>query len=57
MLAGGESEVREAYEMGITAVFSVQHDPMPFEQAKKFTYDNIRRTAENIIRVFFHSGI
>lgn len=54
VLAGGEAEVREAYEKGITAVFSVQHEPMPLEEAKKLTYDNIRRTAENIIRVFLH---
>lgn len=52
VLAGGESEVREAYDKGITAVFSVQHEPVPFDQAKKFTYDNIRRTAENIMRIF-----
>ena len=54
VLAGGEAEVREAYEKGITAVFSVQHEPMPLEEAKKLTYDNIRRTAENVIRVFLH---
>lgn len=52
VLAGGEEEVREAYRKGITAVFSIQHEPKPFSEAKAHTAEYIRRTAENVMRIF-----
>ena len=38
---------------GITAVFSIQHEPVAFSEAKEHSYEYLRRTAENVIRLFF----
>ena len=53
VLAGGDAEVSNAYSKGITAVFSIQHEPVAFSEAKEHSYEYLRRTAENVIRLFF----
>ncbi len=52
VLAGGDAEVSEAYGKGITAVFSIQHEPVAFSEAKDHSYEYLRRTAENVMRLF-----
>lgn len=37
------------YDLGISAVFSINHAPEPFETAKLKSRDNLRRTARNIL--------
>ena len=56
LLAGGDAEVSDAYRKGITAVFSIQHEPAAFSEAKGHSYEYLRRTAENVTRLFLSAA-
>lgn len=52
VLAGDLSEdVPEAYDCGITALFSINRGAIPFEIAKKLSKQNLSYVAENIFRM------
>ncbi|WP_166626423.1 glycerate kinase [Jeotgalicoccus sp. S0W5] len=54
-LAGSLSkDADQLNERGLNAVFSIQAEPMPLDQAmeKEVTIENIRRTTEQVIRLF-----
>jgi glycerate 2-kinase len=45
------SDIEAAYEMGITAIFSINPEPVPFEIAKSKSKENLALTMDNIIRM------
>ncbi|MGI5959618.1 MAG: glycerate kinase [Massiliimalia sp.] len=52
VIAGGiEDPVTNAYSEGVTAAFSINRLPLPFETAKAFSYKNVAVTTENIMRI------
>lgn len=53
VLCGCDTEVREAYDRGVCAVFPIQRAVLPQKQAFDATAENLRRTAENVARLFF----
>ena len=51
VLAGDLTEdVPEAYDCGITALFSINRGAVPFEIARKHSRENLAYVAENIFR-------
>lgn len=51
-VAGALGEDMEyAYQSGITAAFSINREPLPFEEAAGKTRENLSRTTENILRL------
>lgn len=53
VLCGCDTEVRKAYDKGICAIFPIQRAVVPMQTAFENTADNLRRTAENVTRLFF----
>jgi len=51
ILCGSADEVPEAYDMGVTAVFSIQTGARPLEKALPRNGLDMRITAENIARL------
>ena len=51
ILCGKAEEVPEAYDMGVTAVFSIHTASRPFEEAMARNAQDMRITAENIARL------
>ncbi len=41
----------EIYSMGVTSVFSINTSPLPFEQAKPLSAQNLSKTAKNIAKI------
>ena len=39
----------EIYDLGVCAVFTTNHAPVPFEVAKLHSHENLRRTARNLM--------
>ena len=47
-----EDEIYEqAYALGLSAVFSINRRPEPFEQSRLHSHDNYRRTLTNLLRL------
>jgi glycerate kinase len=46
----------EAYELGVSSIFSINRSPMEFEQSKSFSDINLRKTMDSIIR-FYKSAV
>jgi glycerate 2-kinase len=42
--------IEAAYDMGITAIFSINPEPVPFEIAKLKSEENLSLTMDNILR-------
>ena len=53
VLCGCDTEVRKAYDKGICAIFPIQRAVVPMQTAFENTAENLRRTAENVTRLFF----
>lgn len=53
VLCGCDAEVPEAYDKGVSAVFSIQHGIVPLKKAYGATAEYLRRTAENAVRLFY----
>ena len=51
ILCGKAEEVPEAYDMGVTAVFSIHTAARPFEEAMKRNAQDLMYTAENVVRI------
>ncbi len=47
---GEDSE--DAYQSGVTALFSINREPLPFEEAVGKARENLSRTMENILRLW-----
>ena len=45
-----DDEIQSAYDMGVSAVFTINRKAVDFEIAKEHSEDNLRNTVENIIR-------
>lgn len=45
-----DDEIQPAYDMGVSAVFTINRKAVDFEIAKEHSEDNLRNTVENIIR-------
>ncbi len=54
---GIQGNVDVLYEHGLTAAFSINRMPMPFEEAKRYSSNNLYETVRNVIRTFFHSAL
>ena len=53
VIAGGcERDLAEAYEHGITAVFSINTMPKPLSESRGESAENLLFTAENIFRLW-----
>lgn len=48
---GAENNLPEIYDAGITAVFTINRLPMAFEEAKRFSAENLFETMDNIARL------
>lgn len=51
---GVQGNVDALYAQGLTAAFSINRLPMPFEEAKLHSRENLFETVRNVIRTFFH---
>jgi glycerate kinase len=51
---GIQGNVDTLYAQGLTAAFSINRLPMPFEEAKQYSNQNLYETVSNVIRTFFH---
>lgn len=48
---GAENNLPKIYDAGITAVFTINRLPMAFEEAKRFSAENLFETMDNIARL------
>ncbi|MDP2814556.1 MAG: glycerate kinase, partial [Erysipelotrichaceae bacterium] len=44
-------DIDAVYDMGITAIFSINPEPLPYEIAKLKSKENLALTMENIVRM------
>lgn len=52
VLCGAADESDVCYEMGVTAVFSIQRRAMPFKEAKLVNEPSLYKTAYNVMKLF-----
>lgn len=52
VLAGAAEEVDSCYEMGVSAVFSIQRKAMPFKEARLVNEPSLYRTAYNVMKLW-----
>jgi glycerate kinase len=45
------NDIEEAYDMGITAIFSINPEPVAFDIAKLRSKENLALTMDNIVRM------
>ncbi len=45
------SDIEAVYDLGITAIFSINPEPVPFEIAKLKSKENLALTMDNIVRL------
>lgn len=46
-----EENAGDIFDSGVSAAFSINQKPLPFEEAKKYSEENLLRTMENILRL------
>lgn len=46
----------EAYEMGVTSIFSINRTPMEFEKSRAYSDINLSKTMESILRLYKAAG-
>lgn len=46
-----DNDVSEAYDMGVSAIFSINLKPIPFEIAKDLSLENLKFTMHNIVNL------
>ena len=51
VFCGAAEESEASYEMGVSAVFSIQRKALPFEEAKKLNGQGLYKTAYNVFRM------
>ena len=51
MLCGAAEEDASSYDMGVTAVFSIQRRALPIEKAKPLNGEYLYRTAYNLFKL------
>lgn len=44
-------DIESIYEMGVQAIFTINKAPIPFEEAKHKSHENMRFTMDNVIRL------
>ncbi len=52
VLAGAAEEAENCYDMGVTAVFSIQRKALPFKEARLINGPSLYRTAYNVMKLF-----
>lgn len=45
-------DVQDAYDLGISAIFSINQQPVSFEQSRYHSHENLAKTMDNIIRFY-----
>lgn len=55
VLAGAAAETPSCYEMGVTAVFSIQRSALPLEEALKVSGESLYKTALNVMKFAFYN--
>ncbi|WP_196592958.1 glycerate kinase family protein [Pectinatus sottacetonis] len=51
-----EGDISEMYNRGITAIFSINQNPLPFSQSAPLTAKNLQITMDNILRLLICSA-
>ena len=51
VFCGAAEEAEASYEMGVSAVFSIQRKALPFDEAKKLNEQGLYKTAYNVFRM------
>lgn len=52
VLCGAAEESEVCYEMGVTAVFSIQRKALPFKEARLVNEPSLYKTAYNVMKIF-----
>ena len=48
--------IEQAYEDGVTAIFNINHEPLPFNEAKKLAARNLELTMHDLARLLVELG-
>ena len=51
IVGGAEGDMSEAYEQGVSAIFTVNRLPQDFSVSKNYAAINLARTAEDVFRL------